>query len=175
MKTGKPWSVWMVEEILFNTKWILNIFYFGLISVLLVYTYTYAKEVLHLIREAGVLTADSMMLKILEVVDIVMVANLVKMIITGSYNSFVSKEHGRKNENVSSGILKVKMSTSIAGVSSIHLLRSFIDSKNVAWPEVNKQLAIHGIILIGALTLALIEYIHVKSQSLETENEKAAH
>ena len=55
----------------------------------------------------------------LEDVDIVMIANLVKMIITGSYNSFVSKKHDDENEKVSSGMLKVKMSTSIMGVSAI--------------------------------------------------------
>jgi uncharacterized membrane protein YqhA len=55
-----------------------------------------------------------------------MIAIFVKMIITGSYHSFVDKNHGQPNESSSSGMLKVKLATSIMGVSSIHLLQSFI-------------------------------------------------
>jgi len=53
----------------------------------------------------------------LHAVDIVMIANLVKMIITGSYHSFIDKTHNEEIEKVSSGMLKVKMSTSILGVT----------------------------------------------------------
>lgn len=167
-------AIALLEMLIFNTKWLLIFFYFGLMAVLLVYTFTYAKEVFYLIQGVQTLTTDNMMLKILEVVDIVMVANLVKMIITGSYNSFVSKQHEHQNENISSGMLKVKMATSMVGVSSIHLLRSFIDSKEISWPEVNKQMAIHGILIIGSLIFAAIEYLHILGERVE-EDEKAAH
>jgi uncharacterized protein (TIGR00645 family) len=163
----------IVEEIIFNAKWILVLFYLGLISVMCVYTYTYAEELIRLLRFTSVQNADTMMLKILEIVDIVMVANLVKMILTGSYNSFISKEHGYPNENLSSGTLKIKMSTSMVGVSSIHLLRSFIDAENIGWPEVGKQLSIHGILLVGAFTLVVIEYFHTKIERMEHDDEKA--
>lgn len=164
-----------IENIIFNARWVLIPFYLGLIIVLFIYTYIYGKEVFHLITEINKLDKDKIMLIILEIVDIVMIANLVKMIITGSYNSFVSKNHDYKNENVSSGMLKVKMSTSIAGVSSIHLLRSFIDAKNIEWSEINKQMAIHGIILVGSLILAYIDFLHIQGERIEHSYEKAIH
>lgn len=101
----------------------------------------------------------------LEDVDIVMIANLVKMIITGSYNSFVDKSHGIEGEQVSSGALKVKMATSVMGVSSIHLLQTFINAANIAQDVINKQLLIHGIFIVGAILLAVIDYLHCKSET----------
>jgi uncharacterized protein (TIGR00645 family) len=101
----------------------------------------------------------------LEDVDIVMIANLVKMIITGSYNSFVSKSHGVEGEQVSSGALKVKMATSVMGVSSIHLLQTFINAANIPQDVITKQLMIHGAFIIGAAFLAVIDYLHSKSES----------
>lgn len=159
-----------MEKVIFNVKWVLNLFYMGLIVVLLLYSVAYTKHVVHLLAHADILTTDSMMLIVLETVDIVMIANLVKMIITGSYNSFVSKNHGHANENISSGILKVKMSTSIIGVSSIHLLQTFV-SPGVAWNDMLKQVIIHVTFLVGALLLAAIEYIHLKGEALEKEHE----
>lgn len=167
----KNYFVFFFEEIFFNVRWVLNIFYLGLIAALCVYTYTYAIELIRLFRFANILNSDMMMLRILEMIDIVMVANLVKLIITGSYNSFVSKGHGYKNENVSSGTLKIKMATSIVGVSSIHLLRSFIDAKNMEWEEIKKQMAIHTILLVGAVFLAIIEFLHVKTELMESHHE----
>ncbi len=101
----------------------------------------------------------------LEAVDIVMIANLVKMIITGSYNSFVSKTHGVDGEQVSSGALKVKMATSVMGVSSIHLLQTFINAANITDDVMHRQLLIHGTFIVGALALAVIDYLHSKSES----------
>ena len=86
------------------------------------------------------------------------------MIITGSYNSFVDKTHSEDAEKVSSGVLKVKMATSIMGVSSIHLLQTFINSAQVPIETIYKQLLIHGIFIVGGIVLAFIDYLHVKSE-----------
>lgn len=161
----------LIEKIIFSSRWMLIPFYLGLFIAMLVYTYIYVKEIYYLIDDAKQMTKDIILLTTLELVDIVMIANLVKMIITGSYNSFVDKSHGFEGENISSGMLKVKMATSLIGVSSIHLLQTFINSKtftgeqNVDWQNIQKQLLIHGTFLIGALILAVIDYLHCKSES----------
>lgn len=165
----------IIENIIFSSRWFLTPFYLGLIIVLFLYEWTYLKEVLNLILEIHKLNKNDMMLIILEIVDMVMIANLVKMIITGSYNSFVSKEHGFKNEKATSGILKVKMGTSLIGVSSIHLLKSFIKIESVSMEDLKKMVIIHGSFLIGAVLLMLIEYIHIKGERLEYGIEKATH
>lgn len=161
----------IVETIIFNVRWMLIPFYFGLIFVLGLYTYSYGAEIVHLLFTKP--TAPSLMMYvILEMVDIVMVANLVKMIITGSYNSFVSKNHGYLYENISSGMLKVKMSTSIIGVSSIHLLQSFVNAKSIPMDDIMKQLMIHASFIVGAVMMIVIEYVHAKTESIEIENHR---
>jgi len=100
----------------------------------------------------------------LEDVDIVMIANLVKMIIVGSYNSFVSKTHGFDGEQVSSGMLKVKMATSVVGVSSIHLLQTFLNAECVTTDVLRTQLILHGAFIVGAVALAFIDFLHLKGE-----------
>lgn len=164
----------LIEEVIFNARWLLIPFYIGLISVLCLYEFAFAKQILHMFSMNSI-TTESMMLVVLEAVDVVMIANLVKMIISGSYNSFVSKTHGYQNENASSGMLKVKMSMSIIGVSSIHLLQSFVDASHISMEIITKQLAIHGMFIIGTVGIAIVEYLHVKGDAIEHETEKAEH
>lgn len=161
----------ILEKAVFESRWLLLLFYFGLIIALTIYAYVFAKYTVHVISEIGHLTPETAMLGVLELVDMAMVANLIKMIITGSYNSFISKGHGYANENVSSGMLKIKMSTSLIGVTSIHLLQTFLE-KGVPYndPVFIRQLIIHGMFLIGAVVLAFIEYLHEKGEALSTTN-----
>jgi len=154
-----------IENIIFGSRWLLIPFYLGLIVVMIIYTFAYTKEIFHLVTEFNDLKKEDVMLLILELVDVVMVSNLVKMIITGSYNSFVDKSHGVDGENVSSGMLKVKMSTSLIGVSSINLLQTFINASAISWDSLNKQLLIHGSFLVGSLILAIIDYLHEKAEA----------
>lgn len=146
----------IIEKLIFSSKWLLIPFYFKLF-------WTLIKLLYHFFIQGKLANEDLM--STLEDVDIVMIANLVKMIITGSYNSFVDKSHGVEGEQVSSGALKVKMATSVMGVSSIHLLQTFINAENISQETINKQLMVHGIFIIGAGVLAIIDYLHVRSES----------
>ncbi len=155
-----------IEDVIFNARWLLIPFYLGLILVLCLYEFAFAKQVLSMFSLHSI-TTETMMLVVLEAVDVVMIANLVKMIISGSYNSFVSKAHGYQNENASSGMLKVKMSMSIIGVSSIHLLQSFVAAEHIQMDVITKQLMIHGMFIVGTLAIALVEFLHVKGDAIE--------
>jgi len=143
-----------VEKIIFFSKWLLIPFYLKLFWTLLFLMYCFMKN--------GHITSEELMTT-LEAVDVVMIANLVKMIITGSYNSFVSKTHEESSEKISSGGLKVKIATSITGVTMIHLLQTFIAAEKISWDIIYKQTYIHGIFLGGALILAVIDYLHSKT------------
>ncbi len=164
-----------IEVILFGSRWLLVPFYLGLMVALGIYLFIDAKEVVHLCAKVLVLDKEATMLVLLELVDMAMIAALVKMIITGGYTSFVNKNHGQNSDKASSGTLKVKMSTSLVGVSSIHLLQKFIDVRELPWTELGPLLAIHFAFLFGSLMLAYIEYIHVKSEVLEHELETEQH
>lgn len=109
------------------------------------------------------------LMETLEAVDVVMIANLIVMIITGSYNSFVSKEHDYDGEKIGSGMLKVKMASSIMGVSSIHLLSAFIDSTNTSWDDIFKQCLIHAMFIIGCIALSYVDFLHSKSETFHEQ------
>lgn len=156
-----------VEFVIFNVRWLLIPFYLGLIFALFLYLRAYYATLFELYEHA--MSSEQMMMSILELVDIVMIANLIKMSITGSYNSFVSKKHSYDNENISSGMLKIKMGTSIVGVSSIHILQQFV-AHNIPWDDLLKLLAMHAAFLLGALVLAFIEYLHDKGESIHTKH-----
>lgn len=158
-----------IEHIIFSSKWLLIPFYLGLICAQIIYLKLFCEDISQLFVESAHLDKEAGVLIILELVDIVMVANLIKMIISGSYHSFISKEHSENSEKSSSGLLKVKMATSLIGVSSIHLLQTFLNIKELNWSVVKIQLCIHVAFLIGAVTLAVIEFIHIKGEKIEHE------
>lgn len=145
----------ILEKIIFSSKWLLIPFYLYLFWTLLYL-------MIHFVPDGHI--GNETLMATLEAVDVVMIANLVKMIITGSYNSFVDKNHTESSEKVSSGLLKVKMATSVMGVSSIHLLQSFISAETLSWDTIWKQVLIHGVFIVGSAFLAWIDYLHCKSE-----------
>jgi uncharacterized protein (TIGR00645 family) len=155
----------IVENILFGSRWLLVLFYSGLIVAMCAYAFTYILQIVHLIGSIGRVNSDGIMMIILELIDMVMIASLVKMMITGSYHAFIDKHHHYLDEKASSGFLKIKIATSLIGVSAIHLLQSFmtISGENLEWDKIYKQLIIHGAFLLGALVLAVVEYLHDKT------------
>ena len=161
----------LVEKILFGSKWLLVPFYLILIIALVNYLKIDIKEVYHYLRNGDDSKVAATMF-ILELIDMAMIAGLVIMIVKGGYTSFVCKNHSDDGEKTSSGVLKVKLSTAIIGVSSIALLQTFMNvtTKDVTWDVINKLLLIHAAFLIGAPILALVDYLHVKSESIHHED-----
>lgn len=157
----------VIERIIFGSRYVLIVCYFKLI-------YTLILLIIKFVGDGKLEPHD--VIRALEDVDIVMVANLVKSIITGSYNSFVSKEHGYLGENVSSGTLKVKMGTSLIGISSILLLQIFLSTITaVTWDTIYKLLSLHAAFLVSSLVLAVIELIHCKSEYYEALTHTTEH
>lgn len=146
-----------VELFIFNIRWLLLFFYVKLAwdIVLLAYVNWAATDI-----------DPHLILHFIEDVDIAMLAGLIEMIITGGYNSFVAKDHGYSNKNISSGELKIKMGTSIIGISSIHLLKLFM-ADHLTMQEVWMKTIIHSAFIVGALALALIDFLHCKTEQHE--------
>jgi len=159
----------IAEKIIFGSKWLLVPFYLVLVVALFVYMGIDIRELYHLASTAWYLNEEGGMMMLLKLVDMVMVANLVKMIITGSYSTFVRKHE--EEGKTSSGVLKVKMATSLIGVSAINLLQTFINASTITTETLNKQIFIHVMFLVGALVLAVIEYLHVKAEAVHHEDE----
>jgi uncharacterized protein (TIGR00645 family) len=162
------------QRILFKNKWVLMPFLYGLTLAMVLYCLKFIGELAHLVIHFQTLSENEMMLAMLGLIDVTMIAFLIKMIITGGYQSFVEKVP-ENTEKISSGLLKVKMGTSLIGVSSIHLLRVFISSGEVTDRQLYIMFSIHIAFLVGALVLAIIDMIHSKSEYWEAQAEAIAH
>ncbi|MCA0174936.1 MAG: TIGR00645 family protein [Proteobacteria bacterium] len=108
------------------------------------------------------LTETIIMLVVLGLIDVVMISNLLIMVIVGGYETFVSRlnleGHPDQPEwlsHVNASVLKVKLATAIIGISSIHLLKSFINASNYSEHTLMWQTIIHVTFLLSALAIAL--------------------
>ena len=154
------------EKIMLWSRYPLLIVYFAMLSIFCLYIWISLKETFHLFTEAAQLNSSTAMLGVLEILDMMMIANLISMVVIGSYSTFVSDLSGLKGKkpswlkHISSGLLKIKMGTSLVGVTSIHLLKTFLNPMQVSQQEVIWQLIIHGAFLLSSLVLAIIEKLN---------------
>jgi uncharacterized protein (TIGR00645 family) len=154
------------EKFIFLSRWLQAPLYAGLILGGMLYTYKFLVELIHLCTVINKITEVELMLGVLTLVDITMVANLLIMVIIGGYSTFVSRldidQHEDKPEwlqKIDAGTLKVKLAGSLVGISSIHLLQTFINIKNHESEHVMWQVIIHFLFLTSALMLAYTEKI----------------
>ena len=183
-----PQSKATLSSLIFLSRWLQAPLYFGLIVTQAVYVYRFFLELWHLI-DFGLLggtlpkgtvppevsSEQTIMLIVLGLIDVVMIANLLIMVIVGGYETFVSrlnlKGHPDQPEwlsHVNAGVLKVKLATALIGISSIHLLKTFITAGNIP-PEASEQAAmntnysifwqviIHVTFVASAIALAWID------------------
>jgi uncharacterized protein (TIGR00645 family) len=157
--------------IIFSSRWLQAPLYLGLIVAQGVYVFLFLKELWHLVSQAATFSEQEIMLVLLGLIDVVMISNLLTMVIVGGYETFVGRlrlnDHPDEPEwlsHVNAGVLKVKLASAIIGISSISLLRTFIeagslgmDQSRVTSQGVMWQTIIHSIFLVSAVALALIE------------------
>lgn len=162
------------ERLIFASRWLQAPLYAGLIIAQCVYVYQFFVELWHLVQitlhhEAspaahGVAAASgsqAIMLSVLGLIDVVMIANLLIMVIIGGYETFVSRldleDHPDQPEwlsHVNAGVLKVKLATALVGISSIHLLKTFIEAENRPELAIKWQVIIHIVFVASAFALA---------------------
>ena len=126
---------------IFLSRWLQAPLYFGLIVAQGVYVYHFMVELVHLIQKTTTIGETEIMLVVLGLIDVVMIANLLIMVIVGGYETFVSRLHlqGHPDQpewlsHVNAGVLKVKLATALIGISSIHLLKTFINAAHLGDP-----------------------------------------
>lgn len=155
-----------MEYIVFASRWLQAPLYLGLIAAQVVYTYKFLEELFHLIGSTYSLTEQQILLGILSLVDVTMVCNLIAVVIIGGWATFVSKLNLDDNEDkpswldhIDPGTIKVKLSSSLIGISSIHLLRAFVDMKDLSTEKIKWQVIIHLTFIASTIFLALSEYV----------------
>ena len=124
-----------LPSLIFSARWLQLPLYLGLIIAQAVYVVLFVKELWHLMHDALRLSEQAIMLIVLGLIDVVMISNLLIMVIVGGYETFVSRlrleGHPDQPEwlsHVNASVLKVKLAMAIIGISSIHLLKSFIEA-----------------------------------------------
>ncbi len=177
MNSGQPETLRtrplaILGTLIFLSRWLQAPLYIGLIFAQGVYVYHFLKELWHLILQARVIDEASIMLTVLGLIDVVMIANLLVMVIVGGYETFVSRlnleGHPDQPEwlsHVNAGVLKVKLATALIGISSVHLLQTFIEISHKPVPDnaVMWQLLLHLTFVFSALLLAITDRISTQS------------
>jgi uncharacterized protein (TIGR00645 family) len=168
LNSTKRWHA--LGNLIFLSRWLQAPLYFGLIVAQGVYVYHFLVELLHLIQETTTITETEIMLTVLGLIDVVMIANLLVMVIVGGYETFVSRlnlqNHPDQPEwlsHVNAGVLKVKLATALIGISSIHLLKSFIEADRLPEKVVFWQVTIHLAFVLSALLLAVTDRLTTSS------------
>jgi uncharacterized protein (TIGR00645 family) len=168
-----PQSKRTISSLIFLSRWLQAPLYFGLILAQGVYVFRFMKELYHLLADAQKLTENEIIIVVLGLIDIVMIANLLIMVIVGGYETFVSRlnlqGHPDQPEwlsHVNAGILKVKLATALIGISSIHLLKTFVttaetkplpDGGAMSEKAMMWQVIIHATFVLSAWMLAVID------------------
>ena len=161
----------IIQSTIFESRWLLVFFYLGLIAVQGLYCVKFCENVFHIFEHFTTTTESDLLLVVLNLLDMAMIANLIKMIVAGSYQTFIEKLSDDHSEKVSSGALKIKMGTSLVGVSGINLLQTFISPGNIPTREVLLKVGIHFIFLVSAMGLAYIEFLHEQGKALNKDKD----
>jgi uncharacterized protein (TIGR00645 family) len=172
-----------LPALIFSSRWLQLPLYVGLIVAQCVYVILFLKELWHLVLGSFKFSEQEIMLVVLGLIDVVMISNLLIMVIVGGYETFVSRlelhRHPDQPEwlsHVNASVLKIKLAMAIIGISSIHLLRTFIYAGQLGKPEasftvesVMWQAIIHTVFVLSAIGIAYVEKlsgpIHEQSQA----------
>lgn len=162
-----------LPALIFGSRWLQLPLYIGLIVAQCVYVFLFLKELYHLVMHAFEFSEQQIMLVVLGLIDVVMISNLLIMVIVGGYETFVSRlrleGHPDQPEwlsHVNASILKIKLAMAIIGISSIHLLRTFIEAGNIGglgrttnYTEagVLLQTMIHVVFILSAIGIAWVD------------------
>ena len=181
-----------LPSLIFASRWLQLPLYLGLIAAQAVYVFHFWVELVHLLEavfgsekalqalvtsigykaDAPITSLNEtvIMLVVLALIDVVMISNLLIMVIVGGYETFVSRmnleDHPDQPEwlsHVNASVLKVKLATAIIGISSIHLLKTFINAANYDVKVLMWQTIIHVVFLLSALAIALTDRLLSKS------------
>lgn len=148
-------------KIIFWSRWLQAPLYLGLIVAQAIYVYQFLKELMHLLYNAAHLSEAAIMLSVLGLIDVVMIANLLIMVVIGGYEIFVSRLYieGHPDQpewldHVNAGTMKIKLAVSLIGISSIHLLKTFINPAQLSNSTIFWQVIIHLTFVVSALMMA---------------------
>ncbi len=159
-----------LTKVIFMGRWLQAPLYLGLIVILGAYAIRFLVELAKLVSHITYFDDVRIMLGVLDLIDVVMIANLLIMVIIGGYETFVSPlrlqndpERPEWLDEVNAGSMKVKLALALIGISSIHLLRTFIDPSKQTNDAIMWQVLIHLTLVVSAIVVAYTNVILSKT------------
>ncbi|MBK8327400.1 MAG: TIGR00645 family protein [Moraxellaceae bacterium] len=166
---------------IFWSRWLQLPMYMGLIVALGIYSYKFFIMLSNLVINLNTFKENDILLIVLSLIDVVMIANLLVMVIIGGYEIFVSRLHLDDHpdqpewlDHVDAGVLKIKLGMALISISSIHLLRSFIDAKNMSEHTLKWEVTIHLVLLFSVILIALTDWL-IQYKALQIHKMKKGH
>jgi len=153
-----------IEKLLFSSRWILAPIYIGMSLTLVALGVKFFQELFHVLSHILVIRETDMVLTVLALIDMVLVASLVVMVMFSGYENFVSRiEVDDDSEKLGwlgkldAGTLKLKVAASIVAISSIHLLRVFMNASQIPNDKLMWYVIIHLTFVVSAVMMGVLD------------------
>lgn len=156
----------LVENAMYASRWLLAPVYFGLSLTLVALSIKFFQEILHVLPNIFAVTEADLVLTLLSLIDMALVGGLLVMVMFSGYENFVSQLDITEGKEKLSWLgkmdatsLKNKVAASIVAISSIHLLRVFMDAKNVPDNKLMWYVIIHLTFVLSAFVMGYLDKV----------------
>jgi uncharacterized protein (TIGR00645 family) len=153
----------VIEKLLFASRWLLAPLYLGLSLALIALGLKFFQEAFHVVTHALTSTEADLVLTVLAMIDIVLVGSLIVMVMFSGYENFVSRIDTEGTDSLGwlgkldAGTLKLKVAASIVAISSIHLLRVFMDAQKIENDKIMWYVILHMTFVVSAVLLGVLD------------------
>lgn len=162
----------MAKDLIFGSRWLLYIFYLGLLAVLIAFAGYFIVDLIHIVRQIfdvvffqGYLSHEEIVLSVLSVIEMVMIANLINIVKVGSFSIFISPMEFKKGDkpswidHIDTGALKVKMAMALVNIAGVYLLGDFIHAAEKSVQDILFRVGLYLTFVIGAYIMAKTDHI----------------
>lgn len=163
------------EQLLYRSRWVLAPIYLGLSVALIALGIKFFQEVVHLVVNIITLKEAEMVLVVLSLIDMAMVGGLIVMVMMSGYENFVSKLDVSDDEEklswlgtMDSSSLKAKIAASIVAISSIHLLKVFMNTENIMNDKIFWYVMLHVTFVISAFAMGVLDILAARARAAQT-------
>lgn len=153
-----------IENTMYAARWLLAPIYLGLSLALLALALKFFQEIFHVLPHVFELAEAELILVLLSMIDMALVGGLLVMVMISGYENFVSQldiDEGKEKlewlGKMDSGSLKLKVAASIVAISSIHLLRMFMDAQKIPNDKLLWYVVIHMTFVVSAFAMAYVD------------------
>ena len=161
------------EKLLFAARWLLAPVYLGLGLALIALAVKFFQEAFHLILNVHSIFEADLVLAVLAMIDLSLVGSLIVMVMFSGYENFISRLDAEGTEalgwlgKLDAGTLKLKVATSIVAISSIHLLRIFMETPTVANDKIFWYVVLHMTFVVSAVLMGVMDRLAFAAHRME--------